>query len=102
MMYWSNDVSFKTNHSKFILTPISFGDYIMAPQAYSKVIKAIKSRKLKEPFFPFEATKVCRPKNPGTFRKIFSGHRRGNPFGNQPLFIQLKDGNYKAIRPFKK
>ena len=51
---------------------------------------------------PFEAIKICRPKNKGTFRKIFASHRRGNPFGNQPLFIQLKDGTYKAIRPFKK
>jgi len=74
----------------------------MAPQAYSKVITAIKSGKLKEPFFPIEATKACRPKNKGTFRKIFASHRRGNPFGNQALFIQLKDGTYKAIRPFKK
>ena len=74
----------------------------MAPQAYSKVIKAITSKKLKEPFRPIEATKVCRPKNKGTFRKIFASHRRGNPFGNQALFIQLKDGTYKAIRPFKK
>ena len=74
----------------------------MAPQAYPKVIKAIKSRKLKEPFFPHEAIKACKPKNPDTLRKIFSSYRRGNPFGKQPLFIQRKDGTYKAIRPFKK
>jgi len=90
------------NPTKFILTPISFGDYTMAPQAYSKVVKAITSRKLSEPFYPIEANKICRPKNPGTFRKIFSSYRRGNPFGNQPLFTQLKDGTYKTIRPFKK
>ncbi|MDH3764194.1 MAG: hypothetical protein OER82_00085 [Nitrosopumilus sp.] len=77
-------------------------DIIMAPQAYSKVVKAITSRKLKEPFTPIQAIKVCRPKNPDTFRKIFSGYRRGNPNGYPPLFIQLKDGTYKAIRPFKK
>ena len=74
----------------------------MAPQAYSKVVKAITSKKLKEPFFPYEAIKACRPKNPETFRKIFAGYRRGNPNGYPPLFIQLKDGTYKAIRPFKK
>jgi len=74
----------------------------MAPQAYSKVVKAITSKKLKEPFYPHEAIKVCRPKNPGTFRKIFAAYRRGNPFGNQALFIHLKDGTYKAIRPFKR
>ena len=95
-------VSFENKTTKFILTPISFGDYIMAPQAYFKVVKAITSRKLKEPFFPMEATKICRPKNKGTFRKIFAAYRRGNPFGSQALFIQLKDGRYKAIRPFKK
>ena len=74
----------------------------MAPQAYPKVVKAITSKKLKEPFRPSQAIKSCRPKNPDTFRKIFASHRRGNPFENQPLFIQLKDGTYKAIRPFKK
>lgn len=74
----------------------------MAPQAYSKVVKAITSKKLKEPFTPIQATNICRPKNPETFRKIFAAYRRGNPNGNQPLFIQLKDNTYKAIRPFKK
>jgi len=73
----------------------------MAPQAYLKVIKAITSRKLKEPFFPHEAIKICRPKNPETFRKIFSSYRRGNPYRKPALFIQLKDGTYKTIRPFK-
>ena len=74
----------------------------MAPQAYPKVVKAITSKKLKEPFTPIQAIKICKPKNSGTFRKVFAGYRRGNPNGNPPLFIQLKDGTYKAIRPFKK
>ena len=56
----------------------------------------------KEPFTPIQAIKICKPKNKGTFRKIFAGYRRGNPNGNPPLFVQLKDGTYKAIRPFKK
>ena len=75
---------------------------IMAPQAYSKVVKAITSKKLKEPFTPLQATKICRPKNKNTFRKIFSVYRRGNPYGRPPLFIHLKDDTYKTIRPFKK
>jgi len=74
----------------------------MAPQAYSKVVKAITSKKLKEPFTPIQAIRICRPKNPDTFRKVFAGYRRGNPNGYASLFIQLKDGTYKAIRPFKK
>ncbi|MDH3360996.1 MAG: hypothetical protein OEL56_02315 [Nitrosopumilus sp.] len=74
----------------------------MAPQVYSKVVKAITSKKLKEPFTPVQAVTICRPKNKGTFRKVFSSYRRGNLKGYPPLFIQLKDGTYKAIRPFKK
>lgn len=74
----------------------------MAPQAYPKIVKAITSKRLKEPFTPIQAIKICRPKNQGSFRKIFAAYRRGNPNGSQPLFIQLKDGTYKAIRPFKK
>ena len=74
----------------------------MAPQSYPKIVKAITSKRLKEPFTPIQAIKACRPKNPGSFRKIFSVYRRGNINGYSPLFIQLKDGTYKAIRPFKK
>ena len=74
----------------------------MTPQAYFKVVKAITSKKLKEPFTPIQAITICRPKNKGSFRKIFSGYRRGNPNGYPPLFIQLKDRTYKTIRPFKK
>jgi len=74
----------------------------MAPQVYYTVVKAITSKKLSEPFTPIQAIKICRPKNKDVFRKIFSGYRRGNPNGYPPLFIQLKNGTYKAIRPFKK
>ena len=74
----------------------------MAPQAYYTVVKAITSKRLSEPFTPIQAITICRPKNKDVFRKIFSGYRRGNPNGYPPLFIQLKDGTYKAIRPFKK
>jgi len=77
-------------------------DIIMAPQAYFKTVKAITSKRLSEPFTPLQATKICRPKNKGSFRKIFAAYRRGNPNGYPPLFIMLKDGTYKAIRPFKK
>jgi len=74
----------------------------MAPQVYPKIVKAITSKKLKEPFTPSQAIKICRPKNPNTFRQIFASYRRGNPNRYLPLFIQLKNGAYKAIRPFKK
>jgi len=45
------------------------------PQAYPKIVKAITSKKLKELFTPIQAIKICRPKNSGTFRKIFASYR---------------------------
>ena len=92
----------RIHYKTILIIEIDLHHNTMAPQAYPKIVKAITSKKLKEPFTPIQAIKICRPKNPGTFRKIFASYRRGNPNGHAPLFIQLKDGTYKAIRPFKK
>lgn len=72
------------------------------PNSYLKIVSAVKSEKLKEPFFPFEAVKACRVKNGESFRKIPSRYRKGNPYGKPVLFIRLNDGSYKLTRPFKK
>ncbi|MDH3501304.1 MAG: hypothetical protein OEL69_02200 [Nitrosopumilus sp.] len=71
------------------------------PNSYLKIVSAVKSGKLKEPFFPFEVVKACKIKNVESFRKIPSRYRKGNPYGNKTLFIRLKDGSYKLTRPFK-
>jgi len=69
--------------------------------SYLKIVSAVKSGKLKEPFFPFEAVKACKIKNGESFRKIPSRHRKGNTYGRPALFVRLNDGSYKLTRPFK-
>ena len=71
------------------------------PDSYLKIVSTVKSGKLKEPFFPFEAVKACGAKNVESFRKIPSRYRKGNPYGNKTLFIRLKNGSYRLTRPFK-
>lgn len=73
----------------------------MLPQSYTKIVSAVKSKKLGEPFFPHEAAKACRIKNVESFRKIPSRYRKDNPYGNRTLFVRLKDGSYKLVKPYK-
>ena len=69
---------------------------------YSKIISAVKGKRLKEPFYPRDVPKACRAKNNAeTFRKFPSAHRKKNPYNHSELFVQLKDGRYKLIRPFR-
>ena len=69
---------------------------------YARIISAVKSKRLAEPFFPKDVPKACRAKNNAeTFRKFPSAHRKKNPYNHRELFVQLKDGRYKLIRPFR-
>jgi len=74
---------------------------MVVPNSYLKIVSAVKSKKLKEPFFPFEAVKACKIKNVESFRKTPSKYRRCNPYGKLALFVRLKDGSYKLTRPYK-
>ena len=69
--------------------------------SYEAIIKLVKSKKLKEPFFPADIAKATRAKNAGTLRRYPTRHRKGNPDGYSVLFTKLKDGRYKLVRPFK-
>ncbi len=74
----------------------------MKHETYKTIIKLVKSKKLKEPFFPVDITNaIPRAKNPETLRKFPSMHKKGNSRNLSMLLTQLKDGRYKLIRPFK-
>jgi len=68
---------------------------------YRQILKAINSGKLKEPFTIPELKKACPHLNERTCSNFPSKHRKNNPGGDSELFIQLEDGRYKLIRPFK-
>ena len=74
----------------------------MVHETYKTIIKLVKSKKLKEPFFPVDIVNaIPRAKNLKTLRKFPIVHRKENPTNTTELFTQLKDGRYKLIRPFK-
>ncbi len=74
----------------------------MVHETYKTIIKLVKSKKLKEPFFPIDIVNaIPRAKNPVTLRKFPIVHRKGNPRNTSVLFTKLKDNRYKLIRPFK-
>jgi hypothetical protein len=75
--------------------------HLMVHDTYKTIIKLVKSKKLKEPFYPADIVKAARAKNIETLRKFPAMHRKGNPHGASELFTQLKDGKYKLIKPFK-
>ena len=74
----------------------------MVHETYKTIIKLVKSKKLKEPFFPVDIVNaIPKAKYPQTQRKFPVIHRKGNPKNTSVLFTKLKDGRYKLIRPFK-
>jgi hypothetical protein len=75
--------------------------YAMAHETYKEIIRLVKSKKLKEPFYPKDIVKAAPKINSGTSRTFPIRHRKGNPGGNSELFVQLKNGGYKLIKPYK-
>ena len=74
----------------------------MTHETYKTIIKLVKSKKLKEPFFPIDIVNaIPRAKNPETLRKFPSMHTKESPRNVSILFTKLKDNRYKLIRPFK-
>lgn len=73
----------------------------MVHRIYCQIINAVKSKKLKEPFFPRDIKKAIPKMNKKTSHTFPSKHKRNNTGNNSELFIRLKNGTYKLIRPFK-
>ena len=67
---------------------------------YAKVVRAVKSKRLKEPFVPHDLVAACKMSSQ-TASKYPAKYRKGNPTGAPAYFIRNKDGRYKLTRPFK-
>ena len=70
-------------------------------KVYSAIVKAIKKRKLKEPFGSKEFRIACPGFADGTYNAFLYKHRKGNPGGNSELFKKVASGKFRVIRPFK-
>ncbi len=67
---------------------------------YSKIVKAVKSKKLKEPFYPNDLVKTCRISARAASRYP-SRYRKDNPQKKPVYFVRMNNGMYKLARPFK-
>ncbi len=67
---------------------------------YSKIVRAVKSRRLKEPFYPNDLVKACRI-SPRAASSYPSRYRRGNPQKKPAYFVRMSNGTYKLTRPLK-
>ncbi len=67
---------------------------------YSKIVRAVRSKKLKEPFYPNDLVKACGIESRAASRYP-ARYRRGNPQGKSVYFVQMNNGRYKLVRPFK-
>jgi len=68
---------------------------------YFKIVDAVKTGKLEEPFTREEFKRACPSLGQGTYQAFLNKHRRGNPGNNSELFERTDTGKFKVIRPFK-
>lgn len=68
---------------------------------YFKIVDALESGKLEEPFTCKEFRNACPGLAEGTYTVFLSKHRKGNPGGYSELFKRIDTGQYEVIRPFK-
>lgn len=70
-------------------------------KVYSAIVRAVKSKRLKEPFSKEDFKAACPGFGEGTYNAFLYKHRKGNPGGNRELFIRVTPGKFRIIRPFK-
>ncbi len=70
-------------------------------KVYLSIVKAVKTRKLKEPFGSADFRKACPCFGKGTHNAFLHKHAVGNPGGNSELFKRVAPGRFRLIRPFK-
>lgn len=70
-------------------------------KVYGRIVRAVQSGKLKEPFAEDDFRKGCPGLGEGTYRAFLHKHRVGNPGGNSELFQRVSPGRFKLVRPYK-
>ena len=68
---------------------------------YRKIVRAIKSNKIMEPFSLNDLIKACPYLDKYTCMVFLSKHKQGNPSETSQLFEMDLDGKFKLMRPFK-
>jgi len=73
----------------------------MKHKVYEKIISAINSGNLIEPFTMQDFEKSCQSLGKGTYNAFLYKHAKGNPGGNSELFERIGVGKFRCLRPFK-
>ena len=73
----------------------------MSHKVYKAIVTAIRWRKLREPFSQLDFRNVCPGFGKGTYQAFLHKHSEGNPGRNAELFVRVRPGLFKVMRPFK-
>lgn len=73
----------------------------MGHKVYEAIVKAIRARKLVEPFSKKDFEAGCPGFRIGTYNAFLYKHRRGNPSRKSELFELVSPGQFRCLRPFK-
>ena len=68
---------------------------------YSKIIKAIKSGDLVEPFGNNDFHRACPGLGDGTYKAFLHKHSKDNPGGMSELFEKVAPGRFRLLRPYR-
>jgi len=70
-------------------------------RTYAAIVKAIKEKRLREPFSARDFSHACSGFADRTYRTFLHKHSRGNPGGHSELFERTAPGKFKLLRPIK-
>lgn len=73
----------------------------MAHRVYSTIVRAVRERRLSEPFTNSDFKNACPGFGAGTYNAFLHKHRKGNPGGNSELFELVAPGNFRCLRPYR-
>lgn len=70
-------------------------------RVYRRIVGAVKSGELKEPFTTDDFREACPGLAEGTYNAFLHKHRVGNPGRNSELFDKVSPGRFRLVRPYK-
>jgi len=70
-------------------------------KTYRLIVQSIQRGGLTEPFNEADFRRSCPSLPDGTYKAFLHKHSRGNPGGRSELFIRVRPGMFRCIRPFK-
>lgn len=70
-------------------------------RAYAAIVKAVKEKRLKEPFSVNDFRSTCRGFADLTYKSFLHIHSKSNSGGRSELFERVSPGMFRLLRPIK-